>query len=50
MTLLLMKTYSKKLKQFDTFGKISKENSMWIFDIATKDKKLVIVSVSTFIL
>lgn len=31
---------SKKLKQFDTFGKISKENSMWIFDIATKDKKL----------
>ncbi|MDD3053874.1 MAG: hypothetical protein PHG84_05700 [Endomicrobiaceae bacterium] len=32
---------SKKLKQFDTFGKISKEYSKWIFDIATKDKKLV---------
>ncbi|MGE4385672.1 MAG: translocation/assembly module TamB domain-containing protein [Endomicrobiaceae bacterium] len=33
---------SKKLKQFDTFGKISKENSRWIFDIETKDKKLIV--------
>jgi len=32
---------SSKLKQFDTAGKISKENSKWIFDIETKDKKLI---------